>query len=131
MGIKIYFAGNFKVYADMENVTVKTDQSVRAGGDETAPEPFQLFLASIGTCAGAYIAAFCKQRNIPYENITIEQNIEYDFKNRRIGKVKLEIKLPPEFPSKYKDAVVRAADQCAVKKYLVEPFEIETEATQN
>jgi ribosomal protein S12 methylthiotransferase accessory factor len=32
----------------------------------------------------------------------------------------------PAFPEKYRDAIVRAADQCAVKRHILEPprFEV-------
>ena len=126
MGIKIKLHGNFQADAEINGKVIRTDQSIRAGGTETAPEPFEYFLSSIGTCAGAYIIGFCKTRKIPYDNIEIDQRIEYDITRPRIGKVVLDIKLPVDFPEKYKEAVIRAADQCSVKKYINDPFEIET-----
>jgi len=53
----ISFGGGKKVNADYRGFTIQTDQSVNGGGEESAPEPFALFLASIGTCAGIYV--FC------------------------------------------------------------------------
>jgi len=32
--------------------------------DGSAPSPFELFLASIGTCAGAYVSRFFRQRGL-------------------------------------------------------------------
>ena len=125
--MKVYFPGKKKVYMDTGKFIIKTDQSERDGGEETAPEPFTLFLASIGTCAGSYIKQFCDKRNIPSENIEIHQSIEYDQVARRIKSVNIKIDLPDDFPKKYRDAVIKASDQCAVKKYLVEPFEVLTE----
>jgi putative redox protein len=48
-----------------------------------------------------------------------------------MGKISLEIQLPPEFPEKYKEAVIRSAEQCAVKKHLENPpkFSITTAIT--
>lgn len=122
--MKIYFPGNKKVFINTGKFIIETDQTKRDGGDESAPEPFTLFLASIGTCAGIYIKQFCDARNISADGITIEQSIDYDSVARRIKTVNLNINLPENFPEKYKDAVIKAANQCAVKKYLLEPFEI-------
>jgi ribosomal protein S12 methylthiotransferase accessory factor len=129
MGIKITFPGNLKVNAEINGRVIPTDQEARAGGDGTAPAPFEYFLSSLGTCAGIYVLSFCKTRGIPTDGIEINQEIIYDPIKQKIGKVLLDIQLPEDFPEKYKDAVIRAADQCAVKKYLQDPFEVETIAT--
>jgi putative redox protein len=125
MLMEIYFDGNKKVNARYNGNIIKTDQPAEAGGDGSAPAPFDLFLASIGTCAGIYVKAFCDQRGIASENIKITQEMEYDFTNRLISKVNLAINLPPGFPEKYRDAVVNAANLCAVKKHLIHAPELE------
>ena len=76
--MEIYFAGNKKVFTDINGHTIKTDQAVRSGGDGEFPEPFTLFLASLGTCAGIYVKFFCDQRNISTENIKLTQDMAYD-----------------------------------------------------
>ena len=126
MSIKITFPGNKKVDAHINGFTIHTDQRISSGGDGTAPEPFEYFLTSIGTCAGIYIKGFCDSRGLPIDGIEIEQKIEYDQARRRIGKVVLDIQVPPEFPEKYREALVHTANLCAVEKYLQDPFEIET-----
>ena len=49
-----------------------------------------------------------------------------------IGTIQLEIQVPPEFPEKYYDALVRSAEQCAVKKHFENPpqFEIFTNVVE-
>lgn len=126
MEMVIDFPGGKRVDAHFGSFTVKTDQPVQAGGDNSAPAPFSMFLASIGTCAGIYVLGFCQQRGIPTDGIKIVQRVEYDRATGMTRKVYLDIQLPPDFPEKYKDAVIRSADQCAVKKHLAHPpaFEI-------
>ncbi len=118
MKLKIKFPGALRVDAEYGNLNIVTNQ------DGTAPPPFALFLASIGTCAGIYVKTFCDQRGISAENIEITQKMEMDPATRMISNIILNINLPEDFPAKYKDAVIRAADQCAVKKHLVTPPEI-------
>jgi ribosomal protein S12 methylthiotransferase accessory factor len=124
MLMEIYFDGNKKVNARYNGNIIKTDQPVEAGGEASAPAPFDLFLASIGTCAGIYVKSFCDQRGIPTDKIRITQEMEYNFTKRLISKVKLDINLPNDFPEKYKDAVVNAANLCAVKKHLLNAPEL-------
>jgi ribosomal protein S12 methylthiotransferase accessory factor len=121
MEMKISFPGNLRVDADYKGFTIQTDQPVSGGGDGTAPAPFDLFMASLGTCAGIFMLAFMKQRGIPTEGSGITMTSERDPERGMIGKVGFELHLPPEFPEKYEQAVVRAVEQCTVKRHLHEP----------
>jgi len=121
MDMEIVFPGGKKVNALYKGFTIPTDQSTLSGGQNSAPAPFDLFLASIGTCAGIYVLSFCQQRGINTENIKIIQRMFYNNQLRRIETISLEILLPPDFPEEYKDAVIRSAELCAVKKYIQDP----------
>jgi len=116
--MEITLDGGEVVTAHINGKTIKTDQSVKNGGGGTAPEPFELFLASIGTCAGIYIKSFCDQRSIPAEGIKIIQSVVFDLEKRVPSEIKLEIQLPAGFPEKYSSAVINAAELCLVKKTI-------------
>jgi putative redox protein len=121
MSIRIRFAGGKRVDADLGLHIVHTDQSHEHGGDGTAPEPFELFLASMATCAGLYVLGFCQARGIPTEGIELEQHHRFEEPGHRLERVELEIHLPHTFPPKYLTAVERAAAGCKVKKTLSAP----------
>jgi putative redox protein len=123
--MSIYFPGGKRVYADYKGFTVETDQPVAAGGDGSAPAPFDLFMASIGTCAGIYVLAFLQQRGLPTEGTGVEMSREIDRETGLVSKIRLDLRLPAEFPEKYRNAVVRAVEQCAVKRHLHQPPEFE------
>jgi ribosomal protein S12 methylthiotransferase accessory factor len=118
--MEIYFAGNKQVFADFNGFTVKTDQAVRGGGEGAFPEPFALFLASLGTCAGIYVKSFCDQRGIPTEGIRLTQEPKFDPIRHIIGEIDLKIHVPAEFPEKYDQALVQTAGLCTVKRHLKE-----------
>jgi ribosomal protein S12 methylthiotransferase accessory factor len=130
MEMEITFPGGARVDARFSGFTVKTDQPAQGGGTGSAPTPFATFLASIGTCAGIYVLGFCKQRGLPTEGLKLMQRMETDRATGMVGKIALEIQLPPGFPDKYKTAVIKSAEQCAVKKHLEHPpvFEVTTTA---
>ena len=121
MEMKIDLAGNKQVNATYKGFTIKTDQPVSEGGDGTAPEPFDLFLAAMGTCAGVYIAYFCESRNIPTKDIRLTLGFQRDEKSHLMEKINIDIHLPTDFPEKYRKAVVRAAEMCTVKRTLDKP----------
>ena len=121
MDIIVDFPGGAKVDAHFGGFTVMTDQPPMGGGDGSAPSPFELFLSSIGTCAGIYVLGFCRQRGLPTEGIRIVQRAHRDPTTGLVGLVDLEIQVPPSFPEKYYESLVRSANMCAVKKHLEHP----------
>lgn len=118
MAIEVYFAGPKKVNAKLEGFTVETDQPVRAGGNESAPTPFALFLSSLATCAGIYVKGFCDQRGLPTENVTLTLEHITDPVKKSISKFIIRIFVPADFPDKYDNAIIQAAALCAVKRHL-------------
>jgi ribosomal protein S12 methylthiotransferase accessory factor len=116
--MEITFPGGVAVEAQHAGMTIRTDQPEKAGGGGTAPSPFDLFLASIGTCAGFYALRFCQERQLPTEGLGLTMSWERSPETKLIEKIRIEITLPAGFPEKYRSAIVRAADQCTVKKHL-------------
>lgn len=123
MMMEITFPEGDRVDARSGAHVIHTDQ------DGSTAAPFELFLASIGTCAGIYVSRFCRQRSIPVDDIKIRQTMIPDPATRMIGRIQLEIVLPDDFPEQYKDAVIRSANLCAVKKHLEQPPDIEVTTT--
>ena len=126
--MKMTFPGGVAVNAEFDGFTVKTDQPERAGGQGSAPSPFDLYLASLGTCAGFFALRFCQQRELPTEGLGLTLDVERDPEKKLPSKVKIAIQLPAGFPDKYRDAIIRATDQCAVKRSIADPPEFEVVA---
>jgi putative redox protein len=117
MEILVDFPGGARVDAHFDNFTVPTDQPPVA----SAPMPFDLFLASIATCAGIYVLGFCQKRGLPTDGIQIVQRTHTDPATGMVERIDIEIHVPPTFPEKYRDSLVRAAELCKVKKHLEKP----------
>jgi ribosomal protein S12 methylthiotransferase accessory factor len=132
MDMIIDFPEGLRVDAHFGPYTVQTAQPDMNGKPGNAPTPFATFLASIGTCAGIYVLGFCKQRGLPTEGIRIIQRMRSNPFTGLVGKIELEIQVPADFPEKYHAALVRAADQCAVKKHFENPpeFDVFTNVTE-
>ena len=127
--IRVTLPGGMRVDAEYKGFVFKTDQPPHSGGDGSAPAPFDHFLASIATCAGFYVLAFCRERKIPTENIRLVMGMERNPQKKMIGKINIWIELPPDFPDKYKNAVIKAVDTCSVKAHMLDPpvFEIQAD----
>ena len=134
MEMTIDFPGGSRVDAHFGAFTVATDQPPAATSSRplhgsqgqvcsygSAPSPFEIFLSSIGTCAGIYVLGFCRQRGLPTDGIRIVERIHTSPADGMVEKIDLEIQVPASFPEKYHSSLIRSAELCAVKKHLEKP----------
>ena len=119
--MNISFPGGKKVDARVRGFTIHTDQKKDSNGDDSAPTPFEMFVASIGTCTGMVAQDFCRTRGLHTDGMTIDMEYEKDEKSGRYRELTVSIRLPENFPEKYRKPFVRAIDQCTVKKHILEP----------
>lgn len=126
--VKVRFSGGKKVEAQINNTLIKTDQPVKEGGESSAPQPFELFMASIATCAGVYAINFCEARKLETDGMSLNMSGLFDENKKVYTKFALHLSLPQGFPEKYRAAILRAMDLCFVKKHIVEPPEFELTA---
>src|ERR1051325_7669955 len=110
--IEINFPGGEAVDAVVKGRVVHTDQS--------EVTPFDLFLPPLAACAGYYALRFCQQRGIDTDGLGVTLSAVRG-ESKRLETVRIDLRLPPAFPEKYRDAVLRAVDQCAVKKAILDP----------
>lgn len=127
MSFEVSFPGGVRVDATSRGHTVTTDQPATSGGADSAMSPFDLFLASIATCMGFYALRFCQERDLATEGLGLRLTPIRVPEKKGVATIRIEIDAPAGFPEKYRPALIRAVDQCAVKRTIFEPpqFEIE------
>lgn len=115
--IVVTLPGGRRVDAQVRSHVLHTDQPLDNGGGDTAPSPFELFLASIGTCAGIFVQGFCAKRGIATDGVRVVERAAFTDDGVLSG-VELEVQLPPEFPERYRGAITAVVEQCSVKKAI-------------
>ncbi len=125
--LEVSFPGGKRVDVRIRGFEIATDQPVKAGGEASAPQPFDLFLTSMAACAGFYALNFCQSRTISTEGLGLSMLWERDEKRPLEAGVRLRLTLPAGFPPKYRDGIVRAMELCAVKKHIQNPPAFTTE----
>lgn len=118
MKITIDLKENQKMEAHFEGLTVLCDQPVSNGGEGSAPSPFDYFLASTALCAGYYVKAYCKTRNLSTEGIKIIQHNTKDADNKFKHSFDISVEVPETISEKDRDGLVRSIEGCAVKKAI-------------
>jgi ribosomal protein S12 methylthiotransferase accessory factor len=122
--IQVTFPGGLAVDARVGDHVVRTDQPVSAGGADAAPAPFDLFLASIATCAGIYALGYCRARGLSTEGLSVVQRTELDPTTKLPAKITLVLTPPTGFPEHHRVAIQRAMAGCKVKKTMAAAPEI-------
>ena len=123
--IEVSFPGSVAVEATIRGFVLTTDQPEKSGGDNSGPTPFELFTSSIATCAGFFAVKFCRSRNIDTTGMSLKMTYDWDKELKRYPKMAINLTLPEGFPEKYKGAIIKAMDQCVVKKHILEAPEFE------
>ena len=116
--VVVSFPEGKQVNVEIGGFTIRTDQSEKNGGQGSAPEPFDLFLSSLASCAGIYALNFCQARKISSEGIGLEMHCQRDDKSKMITLITFQLTLPATFPEKYRTGIIRAMELCTVKRHM-------------
>lgn len=125
--IEVRFPGGQRVDALMRGFLIETDQSTESGGQGSAPQPFDLFLASLATCAGIFALKFCQSRNLPTAGLGLTMQWQGNKTDPSAARAVLRLTLPEAFPNKYRAGIVKAIDLCAVKRAVQQSPQFVTE----
>ncbi len=128
--IEVGFPGGQRVDARVREFTIATDQTPEHGGDGSAPQPYEVFLASIATCAGIYALKFCQTRKIPTDGLSLTLDWQGNQVDPASAQALLRLTLPEGFPERYREGIVRAMDLCAVKRTIQVPPRFVTEIAE-
>jgi len=129
--ITVSFPGGKRVDAHYDGRTVQTDQSVKNGGENSAPEPFDLFFVSMATCVGIYVLEFCTTRDLNTDGLDVHLHSKFDPEEKRYPKISIDITHPQGFPEKYSKAIWRTVNLCTVKKHILTPPEFSITLDEN
>lgn len=121
MEIRVALRGQKKISGHFDGFEVMTDQPLKSGGEGSAPSPFDLFLASIATCAGFFVQSYCQTRQLPTDGIEILQNLTRDEQTRMVTQISLRVIVPASFPTEHHEGIIAAINSCSVKKHLLHP----------
>ena len=70
---------------------------------------------------GFYALRFCQERALSTDGLGLALEPIREGESKRVTLVRIALQLPDGFPDKYRTAIERAVDHCAVKKHILEP----------
>ena len=126
MHAEVTFPSATRIQAYSKGLTVEVGPPPDRGGDPEAYGPFDILLCSLATCTGFQVADFLQQRGFDATAAGVRLEAERSEESHLLGHVFIDIAVPPDFPDKYHDAIIRAAGLCFIKQQLGQRPEITT-----
>jgi putative redox protein len=97
------------------------DQPLAAGGDDTAPTPTELFVASLASCVAFYARRYLARHDLPTTGLRVIAAYDMAQRPARVGSVSLDITLPEGVPGDQRDRLLAVASHCTVHNSLTTP----------
>jgi uncharacterized OsmC-like protein len=101
--------------------TIRVDQPVRNGGDDTAPTPTELLVASLASCVAFYARRFLGRHGLSTDGLTVDAAYELADRPARVASMDLKLTVPPSTPEARLRALLAVATHCTVHNTLTEP----------
>ncbi len=95
-----------------------TDQSARAGGEDTAPSPTELISAALGSCIALYVYQFCVSRGLSHDGMRIEVTPHNVVNPNRIAELSVKVHLPTALSPHTMLMLERVVRNCPVHNTL-------------
>lgn len=118
--MQVTFTGKKAFRVKIREHEVETDVPLEMGGDNKAPTPTELFIASIGACTGLYALSYIRTAKLDPEGLSLSLDWEFDKSKRKVQKIDIVISVPKAEVGERKEAVLSAAKKCLIHNTLHE-----------
>ncbi|MFZ0481712.1 MAG: OsmC family protein [Terriglobales bacterium] len=106
---------------------IASDQPTENGGFDEGMTPPELLLASLGSCAAFYAAAYLRKHKLAEEGTKVRVTAGKRKDPPRLDDFRISIDVPPDIDPKHIEGVERAVHQCVIHNTLLHPPSISIE----
>jgi putative redox protein len=113
------------------NYTVVTGIAEGDDEEQNGMWPGQLFIAALGACIAGYVTHFCERHDMPYEGMSVELDYENSDSPSRVVAVHARLNLPVPVPEKFRQALLRVAEQCYITQSIEHRMRVNVSLAQD
>lgn len=131
VSIDVRFAGGECYEIGVRGHRLLVDQQPQAGGEDSAPTPTELFVASLASCVAFYAGRYLTRHG--YSRNGLKVSAEFDLatdRPARVAAVRLALRVPADLPRARWAALQAVASHCTVHNSLVNPPRVGVELTE-
>ena len=123
--IAVTHVGGDRLRIETRDHVLFTDQPIEDGGEDTAPTPTEMFVASLAACIGFYAERFLRRNGLTTQGLQIVADYRWAEDPHRVGEIAVEVQAPGLTDAK-RDAFERVIGHCTVHNTLVHPPNVRT-----
>jgi uncharacterized OsmC-like protein len=101
------------------------DQPLEAGGEDTAPTPTELLVASLASCVAFYARRHLARHGLPTDGLAVDASYEMGSRPARVARVDLAVRVPDGVPEARLAPLLAVARHCTVHNTLVAGPEVD------
>jgi putative redox protein len=127
MEVKVSHLDQVKFKIQSRSHTIRCDQPVDNGGEDSAMTPPELMLASLGACAAFYAVQYLKTRNLAESGVEVSVTADKLKGPARLGNFNIHVECPVSLSEEQTEGLMRSVHHCLIHNTLLSPPEMKIE----
>ena len=116
--ITTFYKGDMLFESQMGNHKLTIDVPPAMGGSDRGPTPPEVFIASLGSCVGAFVANYCAKSGIDATDLSVDVSFDKADNPTRLINLEVTIFLPHGECKNRRQALQRVAEHCPVHETI-------------
>ena len=116
--ITTHHKGDMLFESKVGNHTISIDVPPSMGGSDRGPTPPQIFVASLGSCIGAFVANYCANSGLDATGLSVDVSFDKVEDPTRLANVRVQVNLPNADTKGREKAILRVAGHCPVHETI-------------
>ena len=125
--VSVTHQGGDRFEIDVRGHRIRVDQPESMGGEDTAPTPTELFVASLASCSAFYARRYLSRHDLPVEGLRVETAYEMGTAPSRVSAFEVKVHLPAGIPAERHAALIAMVSHCTVHSTLTHEPEVTIE----
>ncbi|MDP5031018.1 OsmC family protein [Paraglaciecola sp.] len=111
-------SGQYRQTIHVNHHTLFADVAASLGGDDSAPDPHDLYDASLAACKAITILMYAKRKQIPLEGVDIEIKRDTSQESAGVYVLNVQLTLLGELSDEMRQSLALVGDKCPIHKLM-------------
>jgi len=121
--IRVRHLGGDRLVIQVRGHELFADQPAEDGGEDSAPTPTELFIASLAGCVAFYAERFLRRHHLPTDSLAVTCSFAWARDPARVGEIEVKVEAP-DVPAERLEAFSRVIEHCPIHNTLRQPPEV-------
>jgi uncharacterized OsmC-like protein len=122
--MSVSYKGGDRFAAAVRGHVIQVDQPEADGGEDSAPTPVELMVASLVTCVAHYARRYLNRHDLPTEGLAVDAEWDLVTGPARLGPVTIRVTVPAGVPAERHEPLLKMASHCTVHNTLQQAPEV-------